>query len=147
MPHDTISDTLCEMGRFGQKTGAGWYDYPNGGRNPAPSPVVEEMLSRFRPRIAVDERPSDRQVAESLVYALVDEGARILDEGIAQRSSDIDVVYVSGYGFPRHLGGPMYYADQIGLDRVLAELIADNPDGWQPAPLLVRLAKEGGTFG
>lgn len=147
MPHDTISDTLCEMGRFGQKTGAGWYDYPNGGRNPVPSPVVKEMLSRFRPRIAEDERPSDRQIAERLVFALVDEGARILDEGIAQRSSDIDVVYVSGYGFPRHLGGPMYYADQVGLDRVLAELIADNPDGWQPAPLLVRLAKEGGTFG
>ncbi|MFC9362316.1 3-hydroxyacyl-CoA dehydrogenase NAD-binding domain-containing protein [Rhodococcus sp. NPDC057014] len=147
IPHDTISDTLCEMGRFGQKTGAGWYDYPNGGRNPVPSPVVEEMLSRFRPGIAAEERPSDRQIAERLVFALVDEGARILDEGIAQRASDIDVVYVSGYGFPRHLGGPMYYADQVGLDRVLAELIADNPDGWQPAPLLIRLAKEGGTFG
>lgn len=146
MPRDEIADAVCELGRFGQKTGGGWYDYPDGGRVPVPSPVVTQLLAKFRPDIEEAQRPTDEQIAEQLVFALVDEGARILEEGIAQRASDIDVVYVAGYGFPRHKGGPMHYANQVGLDKVLAALRVQHDDGWQPAPLLERLAKEGGRF-
>jgi 3-hydroxyacyl-CoA dehydrogenase len=143
-PHDEIADALCELGRFGQKTGAGWYDYDKGERDPKPSPAVAELLEDYHRRHNTVRRSfADEEIVARLVFALTDEGARILDERIALRASDIDVVYLSGYGFPRHRGGPMYYADSTGLDTVVAALRSSHPEGWQPAPLLVRLAQEG----
>ncbi|HEX3591140.1 MAG TPA: 3-hydroxyacyl-CoA dehydrogenase NAD-binding domain-containing protein [Pseudonocardiaceae bacterium] len=148
LPHDEIADAICELGRFGQKTGAGWYDYREGSREPVPSPVVEEILTDYWRRHGVRRTTYEPdEIVQRLVFALVDVGAHILEEGIAQRASDIDVVYLSGYGFPRHRGGPMWYADSAGLPEVLAALRRFHADdGWQPADLLVRLADEGKTF-
>ncbi len=146
-PRDEIGDALCELGRFGQKTGGGWYDYEAGNREPQPSPVTERILQEFWERHGVTPTSFDPEsIAQQLVFALVDAGARILAEGIALRASDIDVVYLSGYGFPRHVGGPMWYADTVGLDKVVASLREFHGDGWEPAPLLVRLAEEGSSF-
>ena len=146
MPREEISDRLCEMGRFGQKTGAGWYDYEPGRRDAIPSPVVAELLESYhREKGTRRQEFSPDEIVQRLVFALVDEGARILDEGIALRASDIDVVYLAGYGFPRHRGGPMFHADTIGLDTVEEALRTVDP-GTEPAPLLTRLAKEGKTF-
>ncbi|MGV3656136.1 MAG: 3-hydroxyacyl-CoA dehydrogenase family protein, partial [Noviherbaspirillum sp.] len=136
---------------FGQKTGAGWYDYHPGDRKPIPSDAVRKLIAQHAAEIGVAPREiSDREIVERLVYALVNEGARILEEGIAQRASDIDMVYLTGYGFPLHRGGPMFYADTVGLYNVLraVENFAQGRHGeaWQPAPLLVRLAGEGKTF-
>ncbi len=148
----TLPDKLCQLGRLGQKTGAGWYDYPEGPRRPAPSAVVEEFIDAHRAEIGVIPRQVDDEIVDRLVYALVNEGARILEEGIAARASDIDVVYLTGYGFPRARGGPMFYADQVGLDQVLRRVrgFAHNPHGdpafWTPAPLLERLGELGGRF-
>jgi 3-hydroxyacyl-CoA dehydrogenase len=146
----TLPDRLCQLGRLGQKTGAGWYDYPEGPRRPVPSAVVEDLVSSHRSELKVSaHRIDDSEIVDRLVYALVNEGARILEEGIAARASDIDVVYLTGYGFPRARGGPMFYADQVGLDRVLQRVreFACNPHGdptfWTPAPLLERLAESG----
>jgi 3-hydroxyacyl-CoA dehydrogenase len=145
MPRDEIADALCEMGRFGQKTGAGWYDYE--GRDAVPSPVVDELLAGYWRRHGVERTTFDPQeIVQRLVFALTDEGARILEEGIALRASDIDVVYLSGYGFPRHQGGPMHYANAVGLPVVLDALRRFHGDDWRPAPLLERLAREGGKF-
>ncbi len=111
MAHDLISDALCEAGRFGQKAGAGWYDYPDGGREAIPSPEVERLIDGLVAERGHTGRPqTGQEIVDRLLAALVDEGHRVLDEGIAQRASDIDVVYVNGYGFPRHKGGPMYHA-------------------------------------
>ncbi|HEY9507307.1 MAG TPA: 3-hydroxyacyl-CoA dehydrogenase NAD-binding domain-containing protein, partial [Gemmatimonadales bacterium] len=139
-----LPDKLCAMGRLGQKAGAGWYDYPEGSRRPVPSPVTAHLVDAHRGEIGLAlRRVDDAEIVDRLVYALVNEGARILEEGIAARASDIDVVYLTGYGFPRSRGGPMFYADQVGLDRVLARVreFARNPHGdpafWTPAPLLV----------
>jgi 3-hydroxyacyl-CoA dehydrogenase len=149
-----LPDRLCELGRFGQKTGAGWYDYPEGPRQPRPSKVVDQVIERHRVEIGITPHPiRDGDIVDRLVYALVNEGARILEEGIAVRSSDIDVVYLTGYGFPAERGGPMFHADQVGLDRVRQRMrqFAGGPHGdptfWRPAPLLDRLADTGGTFG
>jgi 3-hydroxyacyl-CoA dehydrogenase len=149
----TLPDKLCRLGRLGQKTGGGWYDYPEGPRRPAPSAVVEELITSHRAEIGVSPRQiDDSEIVDRLVYALVNEGARILEEGIGARASDIDVVYLTGYGFPRARGGPMFYADQVGLDQVLRRVreFARNPHGdpafWTPAPLLERLAESGGSF-
>jgi 3-hydroxyacyl-CoA dehydrogenase len=150
----TLPDELCRLGRLGQKTGGGWYDYPEGPRRPAPSAVVEELIRSHRAEIGVaPRRIDDNEIVDRLVYALVNEGARILEEGIAARASDIDVVYLTGYGFPRARGGPMFYADQVGLDQVLRRVreFARNPHGdpafWMPAPLLQSLAELGGSLG
>jgi 3-hydroxyacyl-CoA dehydrogenase len=150
----TLPDKLCQLGRLGQKTGGGWYDYPDGPRRPAPSAVVEELITSHRAEIGVSPRRiDDREIVDRLVYALVNEGSRILEEGIAARASDIDVVYLTGYGFPRARGGPMFHADQVGLDQVLRRVreFARNPHGdpafWTPASLLMRLAESGGRFG
>src|SRR5262249_23734415 len=134
MPHDEIADEICELGRFGQKTSAGWYDYEPGKRGPLPSPVVEGILTRYWARTgAARTEYSPDEIVQRLVFALVDSGARILDEGIALRASDIDVVYLSGYGFPRHRGGPMWYANTVGLANVLAALQRfHGDDSWQP---------------
>ncbi|MGI9040352.1 MAG: 3-hydroxyacyl-CoA dehydrogenase NAD-binding domain-containing protein [Gemmatimonadales bacterium] len=149
----TLPDKLCQLGRLGQKTGAGWYDYPEGPRRPIASAVVEELITSHRAEIGVaPRRIEDSEITDRLVYALLNEGARILEDGIAARSSDIDVVYLAGYGFPRPRGGPMFYADQVGLDRVLRRVreFARNPHGdpafWTPAPLLKRLAEAGERF-
>jgi 3-hydroxyacyl-CoA dehydrogenase len=149
-----LPDKLCGLGRLGQKTSGGWYDYPEGPRRPMPSAVVGELIASHRADIGVSPRPiDDGEIVDRLVYALVNEGARILDEGIAARASDIDVVYLTGYGFPRARGGPMFFADQMGLDRVLVRVrefgrnAHGDPGFWTPAPLLVRLAESGGSFG
>jgi len=151
--YSKVADKLCELGRFGQKTGAGWYRYEPGGRDALPDPVVDELIVNYRKEIGITPRQiSSDEIVERCVYALVNEGARILEEGIAQRASDIDMVYLTGYGFPLHRGGPMLYADIVGLYNVVraAEKFAANPHGdaafWQPAPLLAKLAAEGKTF-
>jgi 3-hydroxyacyl-CoA dehydrogenase len=152
--NSTLPDKLCQLGRLGQKTGGGWYDYPEGPRRPVPSLVVEELIRSHRTEIGISPRKIDgSEIVDRLVYALVNEGARILEEGIAARSSDIDVVYLTGYGFPRARGGPMFYAGQVGWDRVLERVreFARNPHGdpvfWTPAPLLERLAKSDSSWG
>jgi 3-hydroxyacyl-CoA dehydrogenase len=149
----SLPDKLCQLGRLGQKTGGGWYDYPESPRRPAPSALVEELITSHRREIGVSPRQiGESEIVDRLVYALVNEGARILEEGIAARASDIDVVYLTGYGFPPTRGGPMFYADQVGLDQVLLRVreFARNPHGdpafWTPAPLLERLAESGGRF-
>jgi 3-hydroxyacyl-CoA dehydrogenase len=151
LKYSKTADLLCEAGRFGQKTGAGWYDYQAGDRTPRPSPWVDAMIVRHAQDLGIARRAiADEEIVERLVYALVNEGARILEEGIALRASDIDMVYLSGYGFPLFRGGPMFYADTVGLPAVLAavEKYARGYHGeaWTPAPLLVRLAGEGKSF-
>ena len=147
-----VADKLCEAGRFGQKTGAGWYRYEAGNRTPLPDSVTEQLIADYRAAHGITPRKiSDEEIVERRIFALVNEGARILEEGIAARASDIDLVYLNGYGFPLHRGGPMLYADTVGLPQVVRSLrrFAAEPgaDGsWQPAPLLVRLAEEGRSF-
>jgi 3-hydroxyacyl-CoA dehydrogenase len=151
--YSKTADLLCEMGRFGQKTGAGWYDYQPGKRDAIPSAVVEQMIEDHRKTMGITPRQvSDEEIVQRLVFALVNEGARLLEEGIALRASDIDMVYLTGYGFPLHRGGPMCYADTVGLYNVVQAMkrFARNPNDdaafWQPAPLLARLAAEGKSF-
>jgi 3-hydroxyacyl-CoA dehydrogenase len=149
--YSKTADLLCEMGRFGQKTGSGWYDYKPGDRKPYPSQLVNDMIVKHSADIGVERRKiSDQEIVERLVYALVNEGAYILEEGIAMRASDIDMVYLTGYGFPLHRGGPMFYADTTGLPNVVMamEKYAKGRHGqaWKPAPLLAKLAAEGKTF-
>ena len=149
--YSKTADLLCEMGRFGQKTSAGWYDYKEGDRKAYLSAVVNEMIVKHSADIGVERRQvSEQEIVERLVYALVNEGAMILEEGIALRASDIDMVYLTGYGFPLYRGGPMFYADTVGLANVLGsiEKFAKGRHGeaWRPAPLLARLAAEGKGF-
>lgn len=149
--YSKTADLLCEMGRFGQKTGAGWYDYKDGDRKAYPSAVVNEMIAKHSAGLGVERRAiGEQEIVERLVYALVNEGALILEEGIALRASDIDMVYLTGYGFPLYRGGPMFYADTVGLANVLGtmERFAEGRHGeaWKPAPLLARLAAEGKGF-
>ncbi len=111
-----IADQLCEMGRFGQKTGKGFYLYEAGSRTPKPDPEVEALIVATSKRLGIERRALSRdEILERLLFPMINEGARILEEGIAQRSGDIDVIWVYGYGFPIWRGGPMYYADQVGL--------------------------------
>jgi 3-hydroxyacyl-CoA dehydrogenase len=151
--YSKTADLLCELGRFGQKTSAGWYDYVPGKRDAIPSKVVTDMLEKHRADLGITPRKiGDEEIVQRLVYALVNEGAKIVDEGIAQRASDIDMVYLTGYGFPMHRGGPMNYADTQGLFNVVQAMkrFAANPlddaGFWKPAPLLARLAAEGKSF-
>ncbi len=153
MRYSKTADLLCEQGRFGQKTGAGWYDYAPGQRKPVPSALVEEMVAAHRAELGLTPRRiADDEIVQRLVWALVNEGAKILEEGIASKASDIDMVYLAGYGFPVFRGGPMCYADTVGLFNVVQQIkrFARNPHAdpafWQPAPLLARLAAEGKTF-
>jgi len=151
--YSKTADLLCEMGRYGQKTGAGWYDYAAGKRDAIASKAVEDMVAEHRGELGIMPRKvSDDEIVHRLVYSLVNEGAKILEEGIASKASDIDMVYLTGYGFPLHRGGPMCYADQQGLYNVVQEMkkFAANPlddaSFWQPAPLLAKLAAEGKSF-
>ena len=153
MFYSKIGDRLCDLGRFGQKTGSGWYDYKPGDRSVYRSAVVDDLIDTYRRDIGLAPRTmDDREIVERLVFSLVNEGAQILDEKIAQRSSDIDMVYLTGYGFPVWRGGPMLYADQYGLADVVRRMnfYGRNPHGdpgfWKPAPLLGRLAASGGRF-
>jgi 3-hydroxyacyl-CoA dehydrogenase len=149
--YSKTADLLCEMGRFGQKTSGGWYDYKEGDRKAYPSAVVNDMIVKHSADIGVERRQiAEQEIVERLIYALVNEGALILEEGIALRASDIDMVYLTGYGFPLYRGGPMFYADTVGLVNVLGavEKFAKGRHGeaWKPAPLLVKLAAEGKGF-
>jgi 3-hydroxyacyl-CoA dehydrogenase len=147
-----VADKLCEAGRYGQKTGAGWYRYEPGARDPIPDPVTEKIIAEHRAALGITPRKvSDDEIVERCIYALVNEGARILEEGIAARASDIDIVYLNGYGHPLHRGGPMLYADMVGLPNVVRALkkFAAEPGAdpsWQPAPLLQKLADDGKSF-
>ena len=142
-------DRLCEMGRYGQKTGAGWYKYDEN-RRPIPDPEVAALLRKWATEAGIPQRTiSPQEIVDRCVLALVNEGARILEEGIALRAVDIDIIYLNGYGFPAYRGGPMWYADTLGLHKVcdrISEFHRQHGELWEPAPLLIRLAQEGGTF-
>ena len=153
MKYSRTADKLCELGRFGQKTGAGWYDYQAGKRDAIPSDLVNKMIEDHRKELGITPRKiSDEEIVQRLVFALVNEGAHILEDGIASKSGDIDMVYLTGYGFPIHRGGPMHYASEVGLFNVVQAMdrFAKNPldDAafWKPAPLLAKLAAEGKAF-
>jgi 3-hydroxyacyl-CoA dehydrogenase len=151
MVYSKFADKVCELGRFGQKTGKGFYAYEPGGRKPIPDPEIDKLLDAHRKELGIKSRNiSDEEIIERAIYALVNEGALILEEGIALRASDIDMVYLTGYGFPPFRGGPMFYADTVGLDKVLASIEKFQKgyqgEQWKPAPLLVKLAKEGKKF-
>ncbi|MFI4951903.1 MAG: 3-hydroxyacyl-CoA dehydrogenase NAD-binding domain-containing protein [Burkholderiales bacterium] len=151
--YSRIADRLCELGRFGQKAGLGWYRYESGRRDALPDPAVDALIASYRAEHGMIPRAiGDQEIVERCIYALVNEGAHVLEDGIALRASDIDVVYLTGYGFPPYRGGPMRYADTVGLYRVIramhrfAATGRGDPAFWQPAPLLARLGAEGRTF-
>lgn len=146
----TVKDRLCEMDRRGQKNGAGFYDYDEN-RNATPAPIAVELFSEFAAKAGITQREiSDEEILERCVLPMINEGAKILEEGIAIRASDIDVVYVYGYGWPVYRGGPMHYANSLGLDKVVEKLRAyqqsSGDDFWQPSQYLVELAGKGGRF-
>jgi len=145
-----VSDTLCEQGRFGQKTGAGWYRYPEGSRVPMPDPEVEKLIEESALKAGIVRRSISRdEIIERTVYALINEGARILAEGIALRAVDIDIIYIYGYGFPAYRGGPMWYADTMGIKKVydrICQFEQQHGPTWTPAPLLKSLAESGRKF-
>jgi 3-hydroxyacyl-CoA dehydrogenase len=149
----SIADKVCELGRFGQKTSAGFYDYAPGKRDPIPSDVVAKIIEDHRKENGITPRKiSDEEIVQRLVFALVNEGARILEEGIASKASDIDMIYLTGYGFPFYRGGPMHYATEVGLYNVQEAMkgFARNPRDdkafWEPAPLIQKLVAEGKSF-
>ena len=153
MLYSRTADKLCELGRFGQKTGAGWYDYKPGKRDAIPSELVVKMIEDHRKELGITPRRiSDDEIVQRLVFALANEGARIVEDGIAARASDIDMVYVTGYGFPVSRGGPMQYASEFGLFNVVQAMKRfqknprDDAKFWEPAALIAKLASEGKTF-
>ena len=145
--YSPIGDRICEMGRFGQKTGAGYYRYEPGNRTPIPDPEITKLIEAVAKEQGIQRRQiSDEEILTRCMYALVNVGAQILEEGIALRAGDIDIVYINGYGFPAYRGGPMFWAEQIGLDKVHAKIEEYHKAHgvfWEPAPLLTRLAKAG----
>jgi len=148
-----IADKICELGRFGQKTGAGFYKYLPGDRTAHPDPLVEDIIVSYSKEVGTPRRAiSDQEIVERCLYALVNEGAHILEEGIAMRAVDIDMVYMTGYGLPTYRGGPMFHADTVGLSNVVAAMNKyaqsqyGDPSFWKPAPLLAKLAAEGKKF-
>jgi 3-hydroxyacyl-CoA dehydrogenase len=144
-----VADTLCEMGRFGQKTGSGWYRYGDD-RKPIPDAEVNALIEKLAADAGIARRAfTNDEIIERTIYALINEGARVLEEGVALRAADIDVIYVNGYGFPAYRGGPMFYADRVGLGHIHDRVSAFHSElgpRWAPAPLLARLAREGSTF-
>ena len=149
--YSVVADRICEQGHFGQKTGAGWYRYEPGNRTPLPDPLVEELIVGAAAQAGVPRRTvSDDEIVPRCLYPLVNEGAKILDEGIALRAGDIDVVWMHGYGFPRYRGGPMFWADLVGLRTIydaMSRLHDEHGEWLEPAPLLKRLAEQGKGFG
>jgi 3-hydroxyacyl-CoA dehydrogenase len=153
MKYSKTADLLCEKGRFGQKVGKGWYDYVPGKRDAIPNAEVEQMIVEHRKALGITPRKiSDEEIVQRLVFSLVNEAAHILEEGIANKASDIDVVYIFGYGFPVHRGGPLKYADEVGLFNVAQAMKRfqknplDDAKFWEPAPLIQRLVAEGKNF-
>ena len=148
--YSEIADRLYEMGRYGQKTRKGWYNYEEGSRIPMPDPEVVDLVVRTSRELKIDRREiSDEEILQRCIYPLINEGARILEEGIVQRASDLDIVWLYGFGFPRYRGGPMFYADSIGLRHVYEVMqgFCEIHEDWlEPAPLLERLAREDKTF-
>jgi len=146
---ETVVERLCEAGRRGQKTGAGFYDYDEN-RRPLPSPTTQAIIAAVAEAQGVTARPaSDAEIWQRCAYPMINEGARILEEGMASRASDIDLIWINGYGWPAHTGGPLHYADAVGLDRIVARLSAyavSYGADFKPAPLLEKLAREGGRF-
>ncbi|MFL6647533.1 MAG: 3-hydroxyacyl-CoA dehydrogenase family protein, partial [Sulfurifustaceae bacterium] len=147
---NNILDKICEMGRYGQKTGAGFYKYDEK-RNPSPDPLIEDLIVKHSQERGIERRRiSDEEIIERALYSMINEGAKILEEGIAARPLDIDIVWIYGYGFPVYRGGPMFYADQIGLKTVYEAILKYQkqvgPEYWTPAPLLEKLAKAGKGF-
>jgi 3-hydroxyacyl-CoA dehydrogenase len=147
----SLVDQVCELGRFGQKTGAGWYRYEAGSRAPLPDPVIEELIVSHSRAIGMARRAiGDDEILARLLYAMINEGARILAEGVALRAVDIDMVWLHGYGFPAYRGGPMFHADEVGTGKVLEAIRGFRDrfgaDFWTPAPLLEELAATGGRF-
>ena len=146
---ETIRDVLCEMDRCGQKSGAGFYDYDEN-RTAKPSPVTEKIIEDFRKKSGVNSRKiSDEEILERCIYPMINEGAKILHEGKAIRPSDIDVVWVNGYGWPVYRGGPMFYGDEVGLENVLAKMQAFQAamgEDFKPSALLEKLVAEGKKF-
>jgi 3-hydroxyacyl-CoA dehydrogenase len=144
-----VADRLYDLGRLGQKTGKGWYLYGDD-RKPMADPEVQALIETTAKTAGISRRAiSDSEILERCLYAMINEGARILDEGFASRAADIDVIYISGYGFPAYHGGPMWYADTIGLKKIYERIIefeSQHGGMWEPAPLLKRLAAIGGTF-
>ena len=141
--HPLIADALCELGRYGQKTGAGWYRYDEN-RNPSPDPDVTTLIEKLTKQAGIKRRAiSAEEIVDRTIYALVNEGAKILEEGIALRAVDIDIIYLTGYGFPVYRGGPMWYASTVGLKKVYDRVQKFN---WTPAPLLKQLSEQGKTF-
>jgi 3-hydroxyacyl-CoA dehydrogenase len=147
--YSKVADRICELGRFGQKTQAGYYRYEPGSRQPLPDPVVDGIIEECAREAGIVRRPvSDEEIVERCMLALINEGARIIEEGIAQRASDVDVVYVHGYGFPGARGGPMFYAQTLGLAATLEKIRAlqrVHGGHWAPAALLERRVEEGAT--
>ncbi|MEQ9640083.1 MAG: 3-hydroxyacyl-CoA dehydrogenase NAD-binding domain-containing protein [Alphaproteobacteria bacterium] len=147
--YSPVADRICEMGRFGQKTGGGFYDYPNG-RTPVPNADIEKLIVDTAAELGIERRDvSDEEILKRCMYPLINEGARILAEGMALRPSDIDIIYIYGYGFPPYRGGPMFWADQVGLKTVYDDILkfqAEHGDYWEPAPLLAELAQAGKSF-
>jgi 3-hydroxyacyl-CoA dehydrogenase len=145
-----VADKLCEMGRYGQKTNAGYYTYAEGSRAGQPDPLVARLVVETSAELGIKRREiNDAEVLKRCLYPLINIGAELLESGVALRASDIDVVYVYGYGFPKYRGGPMYYADQVGLGNVYQDILkfqSEYGDAWKPAPLLARLAAAGKTF-
>ena len=145
-----VADRLCEQGRLGHKVGKGWYLYQPGGRTAILDPAVETMIADYRKELGITPREiSDEEIVQRCIYALVNEGARILEAGIAARASDIDIVYLAGYGFPAHRGGPMLYADEVGLynvARTMGKFALEGERFWEPAALISKLVVEGGSL-
>jgi 3-hydroxyacyl-CoA dehydrogenase len=148
--YSPIADRICEMGRFGQKTGAGWYRYEDGSRTPVPDPEIEALIATVSDELGITRREiTDDEILERCLYPLINEGAKILDEGLAQRPLDIDVIWIYGYGFPRYRGGPMFHADEVGVGTVhdtMVKLHAEHGEELAPAPLLEQLARDGRSF-
>jgi 3-hydroxyacyl-CoA dehydrogenase len=149
-PQSEVPDRLYEMGRYGQKTGAGWYKYEPGSRTRIADPLIDQLAEEAADRRGVVRAPiSNDEILARITTALANEGARVLEDGFAIRAGDIDVIYCYGFGFPRYRGGPMFYADTVGLATVLErvkEYRARFGDYWRPAPLIERLVAEGRRF-
>ena len=149
--YSTVADRVCELGRFGQKTGAGWHRYEPGNRTPIPDPEIEQLIVSLSEEQGITRREvTDQEILERCMYPLVNEGAKILEEGLALRPGDIDIIWIYGYGFPRYRGGPMFWADLVGVQTiydVMSRLHDEHGDWLEPAPLLRRLAEQGKGFG